>query len=73
MMHWAEVALAINYAPEIQLTICLAHACVAIVAAMTDSEQWQTLLLSVLCAPWQQPAQCVACSDLPHDAEHLPS
>ena len=38
----AEVALGINYAPEIQLTICLVHVCVAIVAAMTDSEQSRT-------------------------------
>ena len=38
----AEVASGINYAPEIQLTICLVHACVAIVAALTDSGQSRT-------------------------------
>ena len=37
--------------PEIQLIICLVHACVAIVAALTDSRQSLTLLLSMFCVP----------------------
>ena len=39
--------------PEIQLTICLVHARVAIVAALTDSGQSLTLLLPTFCVPWQ--------------------
>ena len=37
--------------PEIQLTICLPHACVAIVAALTESGESQTLLLSMFRVP----------------------
>ena len=39
------------YAPEIQLTTFLVHACVATVATLTGSRESRTLLLFVVCVP----------------------
>ena len=44
----------------------LVHACVTIVAALTDSRQPQTLLLFMVCVPWHKSA---APSGLSHDDE----
>ena len=54
------------YAPGIQFTICLVHACVAIGAGLTDSRVMDPL---AVCMPGQSPAQCATCSGLLHDAE----
>ena len=40
----------------------LVHACVAITPGLTDNRQSRTLLLSVVCVPWQYPEQCAAYS-----------
>ena len=49
----AEVLLQVSttLGPEIQLMICLPHACMTIVAALTDSGESQTLLLSMFRVP----------------------
>ena len=50
---WGLLQVSTTLGPEIQLMICLPHACMTIVAALTDSGESQTLLLSMFRVPWQ--------------------